>query len=259
MELELVIVQFEEVKRLIKFCRVPQLRLAFILLDSAVELIMYRAIRSELASEELQVRMLENYRIFEAMGRGTDATRKAMRELENETTSKARRKKVDRDFSQKVDFMIEREKLPTELGPVLKRLHEYRNETYHRDQHRLAVMQPAVVIYFDVACTVLSGHPWPNIGESEELAPELARYQGNPPAWQDYDLPARAATELRKDVGLDLAVVRAALRSHLLERLQGLEEDIDYVEGFIGARHQWADCACFKEAKVIRRLFRSVA
>jgi hypothetical protein len=36
-----------------------------------------------------------------------------------------------------------------------EKLHEYRNETYHRDQHRIEVIRPAVLIYFDAACTVL--------------------------------------------------------------------------------------------------------
>lgn len=57
--LELVIVQFEEVKRLIVIDRVPQLRLAHILLDSAVELIMHRMAESELNLERYPFEQLE--------------------------------------------------------------------------------------------------------------------------------------------------------------------------------------------------------
>ena len=43
--------QLEEVKRLIEVGRVPQLRLAHILLDSAVELIMHCMVEAELESD----------------------------------------------------------------------------------------------------------------------------------------------------------------------------------------------------------------
>jgi hypothetical protein len=53
--LELVIVQFKEVKRLIEVGRVPQLRLAHILLDSAVELIMHPPGRGRLRRRTLRL------------------------------------------------------------------------------------------------------------------------------------------------------------------------------------------------------------
>ncbi|MDJ0382229.1 hypothetical protein [Streptomyces sp. G-G2] len=65
--LELVIVQFEEVKRLIEVGRVPQLRLAHILLDSAVELIMHRMAEAELRFEHIDFDRLENLRRLESM------------------------------------------------------------------------------------------------------------------------------------------------------------------------------------------------
>lgn len=231
-QLELVIVQFEEVKRLIEVGRVPQLRLAFILLDSAVELIMHRQTQDALALEHWDFRRLENYRRAEDDGRGNELIRAEIKELEGQVTSKGKRKKVERSFPDKIDFLVERGSLPNEVGPVLKRLHEYRNETYHRDHHRLEVIRPAVLIYFDTACTVLSTYS-PGSVANEDTGPELDRFiEGFNGRYDPFDLPERAANKLREEVGLDLDVVRDALTKHLLGRLEELEENIRYVEGF---------------------------
>ncbi|WP_055533896.1 hypothetical protein [Streptomyces graminilatus] len=86
--LELVVVQFEEVKRLIGIGRVPQLRLAHILLDSAVELIMHRMVKDQLYSEHVHFDQLENLRRLEAM-RKSDNPSTAGSPLGRATTSSA--------------------------------------------------------------------------------------------------------------------------------------------------------------------------
>ncbi|MEU6012283.1 hypothetical protein, partial [Streptomyces sp. NPDC047453] len=155
-----------------------------------------------------------------------------IRELEGKVTSKGRRKKIDRSFPDKIDFLVERESLPAEVEPVLKRLHEYRNETYHRDHHRVEVLRPAVIIYFDAACTVLSALRPQSVGD-EGTGPELDRFLKGPKGWHDpFGLPERAASVLREEVGLDLEAVRDALSEHLLGRLDELEGNIQYVEEY---------------------------
>ncbi|MFJ9675337.1 hypothetical protein ACIRP5_31660 [Streptomyces sp. NPDC101221] len=166
--LELVVVQFEEVKRLIGIGRVPQLRLAHILLDSAVELIMHRMVDAELDCEQYDFDRLENLRRLDAMRKSDNPLHRRfaagpsdgqlsaeIEKLEGMVTSKKKRQKINYNFRDKIDFLVERTRLPAAIAPVLKKLHDYPNETYHRDQHRLEVIRPAVLIYFDVACTVL--------------------------------------------------------------------------------------------------------
>src|SRR5207248_10392143 len=196
--LELVIVQFEEVKRLIEVGRVPQLRLAHILLDSAVELIMHRMVEVELDRERFHFDQLENLRRLEAMrksdnplhrrfasGPSDDQLSADIKRLEGAVTSKNKRKRINHNFGDKIDFLVERAKLPGDLAPVLKKLHDYRNETYHRDQHRVEVIRPAVLIYFDAACTVLDHYEPGRLIDDGSLGPELARFQVGLPGDQD--------------------------------------------------------------------------
>ncbi|MFM9462638.1 hypothetical protein ACKI1K_07265 [Streptomyces scabiei] len=244
--LELVVVQFEEVKRLIEIGRVPQLRLAHILLDSAVELIMHRMAEAELRRERYDFDQLENLRRLETMrksdnplhrrfasGPSDDQLSADIKRLEGIVTSKRKRKKINDNFGDKIDFLVERTRLPGAIAPVLKKLHDYRNETYHRDQHRVEVIRPAVLIYFDAACTVLDLYePGVLIGDGDgSLGPELARFQDTRPGHRDpFEVSHRAAKQLREEVGLDLAGVRAALVDHLRGRLDDLEWGLAYVE-----------------------------
>lgn len=243
--LELVIVQFEEIKGLIKADRIPQLRLAHILLDSAVELIMHRMIRAELHGERYDFDRLETLRRIEVdrqsedprlrrfatRGPSSDNIRAEIERLAEKVTSRSQRRDIGRDFGRKIDFLAYRKKLPEDLGPVLKRLHEYRNETYHRDQHRIEVIRPAVLIYFDAACTVLDRYEPGVLIDSHLLGPELERFQADLPSRTDwFELPRRAAKRLREEVGLDLTAVRTALVDHLVGRLYDLESGLTYIE-----------------------------
>ena len=242
--LELVVVQFEEVKRLIGIGRVPQLRLAHILLDSVVELIMHRMVDAELDCEQYDFDRLENLRRLDAMRKSDNPLHRRfaagpsdgqlsaeIEKLEGMVTSKKKRQKINYNFRDKIDFLVERTRLPAAIAPVLKKLHDYRNETYHRDQHRLEVIRPAVLIYFDVACTVLDLYdPGVLIGE-EHLGPELTRFQDTSSDRRDpFEVSHRAAKQLREEVGLDLMAVRTALVDHLLGRLDDLESGLAYVE-----------------------------
>jgi len=229
--LELVIVQLEEVERLIGIGRVPHLRLAHILLDSAAELIMHRMAKSELDHERYHFDQLENLRRLDAAGRGGAWCSDEIRRLEGIVVSKTRRKKIDNNFGDKIDFLVERGRLPADLGPVLKKLHEYRNETYHRDQHRVEVIRSAVLIYFDAACTVLEHYEPGTMIHSNSLGPELRRLYEDLPRPRDlFKLPHLAAARLREEVGLDIDTVRSALRDHLLSRLADLEDGLAYVQ-----------------------------
>jgi len=248
--LELVIVQLDEARRLIHVGRVPQLRLAHILLDSAVELIMHRMAEQLLRWEHRNFDQLEGlYRMRRWRENGTQLQRQFASELseseleqeiarlEPSVTSKANRKKIDRDFQRKAEFLVEKGALPASLVPVLRKLHAYRNETYHRDHHRTEILLPAVLIYFDVACTVLDLYSPGSMTGAGEVGPELARFQPDWRAGDPFQIPHLAATKLREEVGLDLSVLQTALADHLSLRLEELLSGLEYIDKNNPNRH----------------------
>jgi hypothetical protein len=229
--LELVVVELEEAKNLIGKVGIPQMRLALILLDSAVELMLFRLAEYALQPEWLDFTTLTRKEDAVARGKGSARLAAEIEELRPLVTSKTRRKKIDRDFNVKVDFLVEKDRLPATLRPVLKKMHAYRNETYHRDEHRVQVLQTAVLIYFDVACTVLEHYEVGAMISDGSVPPGLARFTTAAPGLRDpYQVPGLAAQILRSDVGLELPAVAAFLSEHLLGRLDDLEYSVAYVE-----------------------------
>lgn len=227
--LELLIVQFDEAKRLIEIDRDPQLRLALIVLDSAVELVLHRMVQAEYSQADNAARWLPVFRQIESNGGGDDYVRNRIQELESEAISKTKRKKIDAHFAVKIELLTERGRLPVELGPVLNKLHQYRNETYHRDQHRIEVLRPAALVYFDAACAVLACYR-PPVLQQVEPGPELGRFMPET-KHSGFDLPKLAADQLRSEIGLDLDAIRSALRDYLLGRLNEAEDGLAFIEG----------------------------
>ena len=89
------VVQLEEAKRFILDGEVARLRLAVILLDNAVEVILHRRVNDTLQSANMYARMLQRF-----PDRQLDAKGEALRqEIAAKTIPQARQKKVARDSS----------------------------------------------------------------------------------------------------------------------------------------------------------------
>lgn len=208
---DLVPAQFETIRGLIKSDRAAELRLAFILLDSVVELLMHRMIQVIFSLRRHDYRKLESWKAMLARddawerypGLNREQYRQAVNDLEAELVSKTKRTKIDREFGAKVTFLVEQEWLPAGLELVLQKLHYFRNDTYHRDKHRIEVVRPAALIYFDVACSV----------------------------FEAYGCSSTDVQQMRDDIGLGFETVRAALAEHLLERLEDLRQSLDHIDG----------------------------
>ncbi|MFF8401731.1 hypothetical protein ACF06P_08870 [Streptomyces sp. NPDC015684] len=238
-QLELIVVQLEEAKSMIKKERVAHLRLAFILLDSVTELILHRTVQSELWDQEMLIGLLSTYKQLAAHGSAKAATEVAA--IEARIIPKSELNKIDRNFDAKVAFLVERGILDAALGPVLEKLHKYRNEMYHRDKLRREVIKPATLIYFDSACTTLNAyrHLYTLYGSHSELSPELKKYAvtEGPLGFVRQDLPQRIAAQLRRDVGLDLPQVRSALVQYLHARLDEVSDGLTFIEDNLGVPH----------------------
>ncbi|MFJ7198034.1 MULTISPECIES: hypothetical protein [unclassified Streptomyces] len=232
--LELIVVQLEEAKGMIEKGRVPHLRLAFILLDSVTELILHRTVKSALWDQEILTGLLTTCKELAASGH-TEAAAE-IPSIEARIIPKSELKNIDRNFDAKVTFLVDRGVLDPALGPILQKLHKYRNEMYHRDKLRHEVIRPATLIYFDSACTAMDSYSQQYMAYGgTPLGPELTRFTGGRMAgFMEQNLPQKIAAQLRREVGLDLPHVRSALTQYLDARLNEISDGLTFIEDNLG-------------------------
>jgi hypothetical protein len=136
---------------------------------------------------------------------------------------------LEEHFRTKINFLAERKKLDPPVAAIVKKLHRYRNDLYHRLQLRREVLEPATIIYFDVACAVLAALHFQRSWSSAESYEDLARFGVMAHARVQQDITAHVASPLRESVGMDVSAIRAALSDHLDGRLDDLEETVSMV------------------------------
>jgi hypothetical protein len=228
--LELIVVQLEEAKRMIEKGRVPNLRLAYLLIDSVTELILHRTVQTELRHQGMLKELLLAYQQSATYGIPVDEEKVAS--VEAQILSKSDLKGIDRNFDAKVGLLVRRNLLDKGLGPVLEKLHKYRNEMYHRDKLRPEIIRPATLIYFDSACTVLESYRQTIITYPSDLGSEVCRFtEGRRPGFGEAtDLPKKIAVQLRLEVGLDLPQVRSAFAAYLDARLDEMVDGLEFIE-----------------------------
>ena len=146
------VVQLEEAKRLVTQGDVAHLRLALILLDNAVEVMMHRVIEGRLRHANTYARMLENF----PKGPLDPEGEKIRAEISSEVVPLKQQKQIRRIFGEKIAFLSkDHDCIPGPTARALRHLHDYRNETQHQDQVRSESIKPAVLILFDIATDFL--------------------------------------------------------------------------------------------------------
>ena len=228
-QLELVAVQLDEALNLIKVGRIPQLRLAFLLIDNAAELMMYRTTKEETEYQFLYVSMHHQAKLMQSRVADDAEIRARIQDLENKIIPEEKLKEIDREFRAKVNFLVARGRLDPSLGTILKKLHRYRNDMYHQARIRKALIETAALVYFDVACALLAAWAPPRMSSTSEPYTDLERFGiGRHDLFKD-GLCNQVAQRLRDEAGVDATGVRSALISHLNERLDELDEMISFV------------------------------
>jgi hypothetical protein len=217
------VVQLEEAKRFILDGEVARLRLAVILLDNAVEVMLHRRVREDLGSANMYGRMLQRF-----PDGPLDAKGESLRqEIAAKIIPAARQKKVARYFGEKLTLLSESGHLPFATTRALRHLHDYRNELQHHDHVRPESILPAALILFDIALdlmvTLVPGSTsW---GSDDDLR-WLQDYGMEPfPIGRD-DLRAVIATKLRDGLPVGAGGVRDALIAHLGSRLDVMEGNL---------------------------------
>ena len=223
------VVQLEEAKRFILDGDGERLRLALILLDNAVEVIMNRFIDGELANARVYARLLEMLPI----GSPDTKIETLRREIKINTIPSRRQRNIERSFDEKLKFLSnDRGRLPSPTARALRHLHKYRNETQHHDMIREGSIRPAVLVLFDIALDILVSLHQSKVWASNEDYGWLLRYDlSDTSSTQGVhdNLESRIATKLRSGLQLDIVGIRRALVEHLTDRLDEMNNWLKYV------------------------------
>ena len=233
------VVQLEEAKRYILDGEVARLRLALILLDNAVEVMLHRKVSEDVGRANMYARMLQRF-----PAGPLDAKAEALRqEIAAEIIPLARQKKVARYFGEKLTLLSESGQLPVETARALRHLHNYRNELQHHDHVRPESILPAALILFDIALALMV-----------MLVPGSTSWAGEDDLrWlRDYgvmepfpigrdDLREIIAAKLRDGLPLDADGVRHALIAHLETRLAVMEGNLAELRADVDKPQELAD------------------
>ncbi|WP_315093224.1 hypothetical protein [uncultured Cellulomonas sp.] len=231
-ELERAAVQLWEAKRLAEYDDVVHGRLALLLLDNAAETSLMRSAKSSFIYAEAYGNMAYLLRDLDP----DDAEGQQLkRDIDAKSLSKRRRKQVERNFDDLVDYVFGRDGLglEPEFAECLKILHRYRNAAYHRDSVRPDVLGPAVQIYFFLCCHLVRSERHV-VHEIAAIPPSVAEIFGDRMpvttwpggAMDSADLARELADFFLTSRGLDHVGVAVALSDHLLARLGDLDRDL---------------------------------
>lgn len=242
--LERLVIHVEEALRLARHQDEAHLRLALMLLDSAAELILHRAVQTHVDLQYFQAKMLDRYDRAEQQGlQLSDGERESQEELRSQVLSKSKLRALDRNFDAKAVYLAELGDLPSAEARVLRKLHAYRNEAYHRDKLRPGSLRSAVDIYSYLVCTMMRDLQITGIAISLEVPATLKRYLGDDPWSAGFDAPQQIAEMLLASSGMDQQQeLGIALANHAADRLQALLDDADEVASCISSSppgRQW--------------------
>ncbi len=233
--LERLVVHIEEALRHGREEREPHLRLALLLLDSAAELILYRAVQAKLTWQHVDARLLAALDRAQAQGAQlSDEDRARQAELRTKVLSKTQRRSLERNFDAKAEYLVTQGDLPGATARALRKVHEYRNEAHHRDTVRAGSLRSAVDIYSYLVCTLL--RDLNTIGPMVALGVPagLRRYLGDSPWGGGFEAPRRIAEQLLDASGMaGRPQLGNALSAHLLDRLTDLQEGLEYIADWI--------------------------
>jgi len=232
--LERLVVHVEEAVRNATTNDDPHLRIGLLLLDSAAELLLHRECQSRLGWAERDEQLL---RQAEELKAATGRELEWVSELRENALTATRRKKIDRDFGTKCDYLTDLGMLAVPHARVLKKLHKYRNEAYHQDQLRLGTLASAVKIYTYLVCSLMRDFAMHGTDGFIHLSPRppvgLVKYLEDGEDWvslmlhkdDSEGLQARIASRLLEEARITLPFgLGGELSEHFCGRVNAVQE-----------------------------------
>lgn len=243
-------------------------RVAFILLDSAAETLMIRSL-----SSGIQMGMWDSERFWYShldevvqidlndMSQRDRETARAERGYVKWQLSETQKRNIDRDFSAKVRFLAWQGHLPIEYMTLLGRLHEYRNEMYHRDETRPKALRIMVHLYAWLVADLLerlrSGWFMWSSSDPEDLLPRTYVRMGiAAPTRSDWsgDVGKAIHDDMARSLrqGLRLGTAPELLADYVQTRVERLHDQMTFCAGYIA--DMWDD-PVFNEKHVVRLIY----
>ncbi|MEW6229953.1 MAG: hypothetical protein AB1700_18000 [Bacillota bacterium] len=229
--LQFVLFQIDEARRHLRQGLVPGLRVALILLDNAVEVLLDRWIEEDLIRGALIQRLQETTRAAGISEAHPDFQGLFAEQL----LSAGERRQVARFFDEKVRYVAEtKRKIPQSVGSVLSHLHRYRNQAYHSGLVKPETLRTSVMILLDLCCRLLTSlESSLSYGSDEDYTWLEERFTIVPQALVNNERLEEIAAELREGVPIDEGSLRETLARNLDVRLSEEFKQLDFIASFI--------------------------
>jgi hypothetical protein len=219
---ELLIVQLEEASALMERQTAPHWRLSLILTDNVAELLFQQE-----ASRLLEFMAVKReYVALAERGYPISLEDHLLEQFKREVVTLDRQRRIENDFSVRLGYLTGSKSISFVEARVFRKLHQYRNDTYHRERFREGTVATAARLYFDLVCGLLSRFT-PTISmllgrqDAEERFPSLAKY------FDDEETGWLTQTSLGERVARALVpadrAVGNSLADHIVARLDQIE------------------------------------
>ncbi|MFK0402763.1 hypothetical protein ACIQTT_10565 [Microbacterium sp. NPDC090225] len=218
------------------------LRVAFLLFDSAVETLLVRRTQHDVNEWRFDMwPVMEEYGVPVVSVDLHDFGQR-VREQEDKGAavllrlSSTQKKDIARDFDTKLRLLVWLGTIPADYIPVLSRLHAYRNELYHREESRPKTLQTVTHLYAWLVADLLERLPPAWVAHSsadpDDLPTRIYERIGIPVPQGEVTsagrgLQALMATALRD--GLRLDGVPALLADYVESRMEDLHQRLTYI------------------------------
>ena len=224
--LQFVLLQMDEAARHARDGRLPQLRIALLLLDNAVEVLLHRWAEGELIHDAMTRRLHENAKRWMAPDSFLEAFDISGLLPPNDEH------KVLRFFDRLLSYAVRKKVIEPEIADALSHLHRYRNEAYHRAKVRDATIRTSVTLLFDIAarlvladiinmCIYSSGEDYTWLSQRFAMSPREL--------FPTDQVRRTAVSELRAGLPEDAMNIPEAMAIHLDSRIEQLFDALDFI------------------------------
>lgn len=226
--LQFALFQIDEAKRYLNAGSLPALRVALMLLDNAVEVLLDRWIAQDLEHDALSETVQSRAR--EA---GIPKTHPQFSELyQRRFLTGNEKRKVARLFDEKVRYITElKPQVAPSVGAVLSHLHRYRNEAHHSGRVRPQTLSTSVMILLELCCRLIESLTPMSSGysSSEDFSWLESRFKLKPhDLWSEKSM-ATVLAAFRHGIPIDAASLRETLAENLESRLEDLTEALELI------------------------------